>query len=220
MNQNELSLIAISLVTSFIGSWHCALMCGPIAANFRSNQGLSAYQMGRMLSYICIGAICGQLGSFLLSPSLSKFRIALGILFGVVLILAALQQLSSRSSGASSSSLISKIYLSVLKFLKSQGLFRFPFLAGMLTALLPCAWLFTWALAAAHSHSVFIGALLMFILWLGSVPALSAISIFIKRGHQLSSNRQRKILFFVLLLSGLYAVGSQLVFGLGLFQIY
>lgn len=47
--------------------------------------------------------------------------------------------------------------------------------AGLLTALLPCGWLYLFALLAASTGSALTGAVVMFAFWLGSVPALVAV---------------------------------------------
>lgn len=210
-------MILVSLLASFIGSWHCALMCGPIAANFKTRNGLVSYQLGRLLAYCSLGFISGLLGSFLLREQFTYARIFLGVLFGLVLIQSAFQQLKTQNSQTFFSSFLAKIYLVILRKLKQFKIFQLPMLAGVLTGFLPCAWLFTWLMAAANSHDPVLGVLLMFILWLGGVPTLSVISIFIRRGHQLSSPLQKKILFFVLLISGVYSIASHLIFGLGKF---
>lgn len=46
---------------------------------------------------------------------------------------------------------------------------------GLLTALLPCGWLYLFALLAASTGSAWTGAVVMLAFWLGSVPALVAV---------------------------------------------
>jgi hypothetical protein len=48
---------------------------------------------------------------------------------------------------------------------------------GLLTALLPCGWLYLFALLAASCGSAVQGALLMLAFWLGSVPALVSLIV-------------------------------------------
>ena len=48
---------------------------------------------------------------------------------------------------------------------------------GLLTAFLPCGWLYLFALKAAGTGSPFEGALFMIAFWLGSVPALVLVGV-------------------------------------------
>ena len=50
----------------FIGSWHCAVMCGPMSCYLTSNKQLLSYQLGRLLSYVLAGGTAGWLSQFLL----------------------------------------------------------------------------------------------------------------------------------------------------------
>lgn len=50
-------------------------------------------------------------------------------------------------------------------------------ITGMLTALLPCGWLYLFALLAAGTGSAIHGALVMIAFWLGSVPALVSLVV-------------------------------------------
>lgn len=52
---------AVAAVLSGIATGaHCAAMCGPLACAFRANP--LSYHLGRILSYTCVGALCGLLG--------------------------------------------------------------------------------------------------------------------------------------------------------------
>jgi sulfite exporter TauE/SafE len=51
-------VIGLALATGFVGSLHCAAMCGPLAAAGRG----PSYLLGRLLSYTAIGALMGAIG--------------------------------------------------------------------------------------------------------------------------------------------------------------
>ena len=65
-----LALVIAALVAGFAGSAHCAGMCGPIVSVFETNghgNGLdwprrASYQVGRLLTYLTIGALAGVIG--------------------------------------------------------------------------------------------------------------------------------------------------------------
>ena len=56
------------VATGFLGSWHCAAMCGPLATAGCTRNGrltgrdAAGYFAGRLLSYATLGAIMGHLG--------------------------------------------------------------------------------------------------------------------------------------------------------------
>ncbi|CAN0464467.1 unnamed protein product, partial [Phaeothamnion confervicola] len=52
------------LLLGLLGNLHCLGMCGglALAARRRSWSGVLCYQMGRLVGYCLVGALCGALG--------------------------------------------------------------------------------------------------------------------------------------------------------------
>ena len=48
---------------------------------------------------------------------------------------------------------------------------------GLLTALLPCGWLYAFAIVAARTGSILFGAAVMAAFWLGTVPILASLGV-------------------------------------------
>ncbi len=161
----------------------------------------TTYHVGRLLTYSVVGFVAGYLGSLAdwggraMGMQMVAARIA-----GVAMIAAGLYQLNNyakmrgysvgqlwkrkkqvvksvMSANATASSPAKPGLITGLLIRFRPIIFRQPIairglLTGMLTVLLPCGWLYIFALAAAGSGSAIQGALLMAAFWLGSVPAL------------------------------------------------
>lgn len=142
-----------ALVAALGGSLHCAVMCGPLRLLSTQNPGSSwKYQAGRGLAYGILGCIAGGLG-FVLPLWALLFVVGIGLL-GSVLPSPALprwQKLRRRALLAGSAS---------------------PFFLGLSSGLLPCGLLHGWVAAAAATAHPLSGAILLGLLWAGSLPAL------------------------------------------------
>jgi uncharacterized protein len=82
-------------------------------------------------------------------------------------------------------------------------------IVGLLTALLPCGWLYLFALLAAGTGSIQLGALVMAAFWLGSIPLLVGLIA----GTRLLNGRARKLLPFaasiLLVVAGAYTASGR-----------
>lgn len=192
-------LLPLSILgSSFVGSLHCTGMCGPIATFAANKNQLWSYHLGRGLSYTTLGIISGAFGSFFLQHDLSFVRLAAGFLFALLLIFYGVRTLRGKAVHLPNWFPIQKVITK-----NSSG-----FSLGLLTALFPCGWLFSYVLAAGATQSPWAGALVMLLFWLGGIPALSVLPIFMKKTIQLSNSRQQKIAGIVLIVAGVYSVFS------------
>ncbi len=156
------------------------------------------YHLGRGLTYGIAGLIAGGLGQLvdlggsMMGVQLLAARIVGGlmIVFGLVslsrLVVPRLQKLNrSRNSAGSQPQQPSSTGYQAPKpnWITAQllrlrpTLFKLPLplrglSVGLLTALLPCGWLYLFALLAAGTGSVWTGGLVMIAFWTGSVPLL------------------------------------------------
>jgi sulfite exporter TauE/SafE len=192
-------VLAMAVVmASLLGSLHCASMCGPLAlwaggateaADPRQALRATAlYHFGRMNSYLLIGVAAGTLGSLVdisgstLGWQMLAARIAGGLMIAVGLIqiyrwTAVMGWLPiSRKAGdllaSPTNNWVSRAMVTMRPWLFGLTLEVRGFLVGALTALLPCGWLYIFALVAAGTASGTGGALVMFAFWLGTVPIL------------------------------------------------
>ena len=96
----------------------------------------------------------------------------------------------------------------LIKRLQAFHIGHSGFVVGLLTALLPCGWLYTYVVAAIATKSPWAGALTLFLFWLGGLPALSAVPFMIRKAVQEAGLRQQRIAGAVLVAAGIYSIAS------------
>ena len=185
---NLFSIITIAFLGSFS---HCVGMCGGIVIAYSSTkidnsfsktkQALShvIYSLGRVSTYTILGIIFGYLGGV---ATYNNFTIALlFITAGVIMILTGLSLigkikfLTIIEHSLSKSSWYQKSFKAFLKD-RSFGSF---FMLGMLNGLLPCGFVYFFAVTAASTASPFWGGVVMLIFGLSTIPAMFSMGYFV-----------------------------------------
>ncbi len=187
---------AISIITiisiAFLGSFgHCVGMCGGIVIAYSSTKIKThwtkkvqafahlLYSFGRITTYMILGGLFGLVGGvvtfdnltsgiFLLLTGFMMVLVGLSLL-GKIKFLTILEHTCSKSP----------LYQNTFKaLLGSQSLFSF-YLLGMLNGLLPCGFVYVFAITAASTGSAFWGAFVMLIFGLSTIPALFSLGFFV-----------------------------------------
>ena len=190
-------LIGAVVSASLLGSMHCVGMCGPLAM-WASGAGESGsrlafnttlYHAGRMLTYAIVGMLAGLVGQLTdFGGEVLGIQLAAARIVGVLMIAMGLIQVvkwwsmrtgqgvwfasKSKPNEAPKQSMISKWLVSLRPKVFSLKPPTRALATGLLTALLPCGWLYLFALFAAGTGSWMLGSMVMIAFWLGSVPAL------------------------------------------------
>ena len=181
-------LFSAVLTASLLGSAHCVGMCGPLSLwatgtsdSSRSRVVVNAalYHLGRMITYVLIGCLAGnswrtcgygrQLSWYSTDggangryPDDRLWRVAR---FGFVLesspVAVRRQTVVGRKNARSSTPLVAAMPSSTR-----------PAAVGLLTALLPCGWLYLFAFVASGTADPVGGAIVMFAFWAGTLPLL------------------------------------------------
>ncbi len=173
------------VLASLIGSLHCAAMCGGVAAcvGARSQaagrpavQRAIAYHGARLAGYVALGGLAGMLGASIDGVAQAALGVAnvAGVAMGLVLLWFALRQVRpARANGL--------VRLRPRAPLLSRWLPRGDLtgaaLVGLLTAVLPCGWLWSFVALAAARADVGGGAAVMVAMWLGTIPALATVGV-------------------------------------------
>jgi sulfite exporter TauE/SafE len=205
---------------AFAGSFgHCIGMCGGFivaysstkidASMSRSAQLIrhSAYNFGRVSSYLVLGMIFGGIGA------LFSFNMQMhGVLFifaGIVMIITALgmfglsKLIHLLERGFSTNPLFKTLFSRLIKS-KSIGSF---YALGVMNGFFPCGFVFFFAAKAAASASIVDGGLIMAVFGLSTVPTLLAlgqsVSFFKEIAFRQTMNR---IAALAILIYGLYSV--------------
>jgi len=197
MDQTVWGLMAGFFVAGFVGSWHCGVMCGPMSCFLASKKQLLPYQIGRMLSYVTAGAFAGAVSQFLLQ-SYEWLKYVSILIISTLLIINYLSQNHQIKVPA----FLTRIYFKN----RENGL-----ILGLLSVVLPCGWLYSFIMSAMAAKSALAGALVMFIFWVSTLPALSAAQLLMKKMIDQNDVRRQKIASIVLLIASLYSLVGFLI---------
>jgi uncharacterized protein len=215
-----ISILSI-LTIAFLGSFgHCVGMCGGIVIAYSStkiDQGWSKtkqstshllYSIGRIVTYTTLGAIFGFVGGVATFSNIASGTLLL--IAGSAMLLTGLSLLGRIKFLTIIEHSVSKStwYQSNFKALLANGtLFSF-FLLGMLNGLLPCGFVYFFAITAASTADPLYGALVMFLFGIATIPALFSLGFFVGLFKQ-SGFRNTMI-----------KIAAILVIGFGIFTLY
>lgn len=178
------TLFISALLSGLIGSLHCLGMCGPIVLMLPTGTGSKiafllgrlAYNLGRIITYAIMGAICGMLGHLVMLAGLQQvLSIAAGIV--ILLIFITPRRFIRRVSPSFVRSLTGKLQKIWSKLLGSAGVLSL-LLIGLLNGLLPCGLVYVSLAAASTTGSAIGGLLYMVIFGLGTIPLMLVFSLF------------------------------------------
>jgi sulfite exporter TauE/SafE len=161
---------------------------------------------------VSLGALAGGLGQFLLDSQYAWLRTASAVLFALVLFSMGLRLLAPAATLKLMPQVdphgIMKVFRQLRKFhLNQSGL-----VVGFLTGLLPCGWLYTYVTAAIAMQNPLMGGALMFLFWVGGLPALSVLPSMIQKGLRQIPLRQQRIAGSILIIASIYSVWSFMFF--------
>jgi sulfite exporter TauE/SafE len=181
-----MTLLLGVLAASIIGSVHCAAMCGAFVCLYAGSGPRAsgapahthvAYNIGRLVSYVALGAVAGAIGASVdnlaLLAGLSR---GAAIVAGTLMIAWAMSVLASSAGVAIASrggpDWIRRKFGAAILALRNQPASVRAAATGLLTTLLPCGWLYTFVITAAGTGSARTGAAVMLVFWAGTVPMM------------------------------------------------
>lgn len=189
MNTELLPLIAAVLTASVLGSLHCAGMCGAfvaMAVGVGHEQEVSktklqaAYHLGRLGVYSLIGAGFGLAGQAVdlggESVGLHKAAVLLAAITMITMGLISLLRIAGvRVPKAHAPSFMQSLFVRAHAVASKLTPVRRSLVIGLMTGLLPCGWLYAFALVAAGTGHPVTGALTMAAFWVGTLPVMIAV---------------------------------------------
>jgi uncharacterized protein len=206
------SVLSGVLLASVLGSLHCAGMCGGIVVVVAGDSGAAnfAYNFGRLVSYTLVGAIAGYFGVMLdLGGDAAGISHMAIVTAGVVMLgYGTLQLLRVAGMQITLPSVpgMSKMYGASFAKVQHRGPITRAFLVGILTALLPCGWLYLFAINAATTQDPLAGALIMISFWMGTVPVLMTMGVIVKLLGDKVKRRLPMLSALILIAVGTYAL--------------
>lgn len=222
-----MAMCAAVFGASLLGSLHCAGMCGPFVAFVSSRHPAlaprgsavvapaAAYHAARLLVYASLGILFGALGAAVdFGASLTGIQRAAAFLAGGTLILggllALLRMTMLRPANAAHDSWYRRWATIGLRHAGTLRPAPRAALTGLLTALLPCGWLWAFVVAAAGAGSSLAGGLLMTAFWLGTLPILVTLGWSAQRLTRVFGERLRLATALALLVLGFMTIGGRI----------
>jgi sulfite exporter TauE/SafE len=213
----NISIITI-ITIAFLGSFgHCIGMCGGIVVAYSSTkintswsktkQSIShvLYSFGRITTYVILGFIFGFVGGVVTFDNTTSGIMLL--VTGLLMILVGLSLsgklkfLTSLEHSVSKSKLYQQTFRSLIG---SDSLTSF-YLLGMLNGLLPCGFVYVFAITAASTGNPLWGAFVMLIFGLSTLPAMFSLGFFVGIFKQITlRNLFINIAAILVILFGIY----------------
>jgi len=188
------SLLIAVFLGALVSGWHCALMCGGIAAAIERPTALETplrakselfylqliMHLGRITTYVLLGALAAAVGVVVWQQNIIPIQRPLFILTSLILILMGVRLLQiHKSEGLLGGKwLSSKIASYWAKYLGHMASGPSRWFSGMLWGLVPCGLVYSVLPLAFLSGDVLTGAALMLVFGLGTLPNLLLISKF------------------------------------------
>ena len=184
------------IAASLLGSGHCVGMCGPFAVLATSGHmsqargtskviSLAYYHLGRLATYLILGAMMGGLGSVAdglaigsgLAPIAARWVGGFMVVMGAALLMKWWRGNSGLVQHSRWTTRWNQWVLQVRKRWRFRSEAGAAFSWGLISTWLPCGWLYVFAIAAAGSGGALWGMMLMTAFWIGTLPLLSLVPI-------------------------------------------
>lgn len=175
---------------SLIGSLHCAGMCGGIACfvggSAARGRALLLYHAGRLISYSALGALAGAAGAAMDLGGEAAGLGRAGTILALALVIATAAWMLARAFGVrwsagAAKSRLGQAYGAAARVFAGADPGARGLALGLLTALLPCGFLYLFLVTAAAAGGAIAGAVTMAVFWAGTVPALFAVGVLARR---------------------------------------
>jgi len=182
------------LLSSLLGSVHCAGMCGGFVCFYaeggagrepaRGPLPHAAYNGGRLISYLLLGAAAGTIGAMLdRAGALAGISRAAAIVAGMLMVIwGASTILATRGIKLPLEmplplQWVQREFGAALRQLRDASPTVRAAATGLLTTLLPCGWLYIFVAMAGGTGSTMRGMLLMLAFWAGTLPMMVAVGV-------------------------------------------
>ncbi len=162
----------LAFITGLVSSLHCLGMCGPIALALPvQNMGrVGIYNLGRISTYVVLGAVFGFFGKGL---SLMGLQQNLSIVLGLLILIVAFLPMVRPAWVNTGTVYLRKWFV---PFFQKKNLTAL-FMIGVLNGLLPCGMVYLALMGAISMAHPLDGALYMSLFGLGTLPMMVTVSL-------------------------------------------
>lgn len=196
---------------SFLVSFHCVGMCGPLACSLLQKHSIPPwkasllYNLGRMISYSLAG-IAAAYFSGLFNSVWDHLSQTLTLVLGILIVLSAIAMILNIKQFFPTLHVSNRLQFQILRLKKNHAQI-YCLALGFGTILLPCMTLHPLLLMSAAQPSPLSGGLTMFAFFLGTLPAmLSATYMPTVLGERIPRNLLIKMGQSLLLLAGIITI--------------
>lgn len=197
----------LAFFMGLFGSIHCAVMCGPLLIAIQGNQTISwkqtfnklLYQLGRIMTYGCIGLVLGLLGNLAVIQGGQQF---LSIFTGIILIVLGLFYIIGKRSVR-----LAHVQTKAIQpFVKVMGKWLYrpggSLIAGVLNGILPCGMVYMALASAMNADGIANSFLFMVLFGLGTLPLMLLFSFAANLPRRLMKGRFTSFLAVLYLVMG------------------
>ena len=204
----------VAFTLGFLGSLHCAGMCGALSCAMCTNQRGSkfglfystvSYHSGRILTYAIYGVLFGLLSEVVILGNIQSIvSIILGLLFMIVVLIQVDLEYRLQSLPK-----IQAFYLRVKSMLGNayRDSKRFPrFVLGMINGLLPCGLVYLALAGSLTTSSFWQSIMFMTMFGVGTLPMMFGITLGVSRIPFKLKSSFRKTIPYATFAFGVYLV--------------
>lgn len=218
-----IAVVTTVFVASLLGSPHCAGMCGPFVAFALGQPGEGssrtalqvAYHGGRLVTYTILGAVAGGVGALVdMTSTLAGLQpVAMALAGGLMVALGVtelLRHYGHRIATVKPPQLLVQTVQRGQRMALALRPSRRALAIGLLTTLLPCGFLYFFAITAAGTGSPLAGALVMVVFWAGTLPVLISLGAGVQAALGVLGKRLPVVCAIALIVVGLTTLAGRL----------
>lgn len=217
-----IALIGAVFLASLFGSLHCAGMCGAFVGIAMAIDKrpvpmwllAAAYNGGRLLTYTVLGVISGAVGHAVdLGGSAIGVQRAAIVLSGAMMVafggIALMRLRGIRLPAVPLPATWRRLVTACHRAAFACGPVSRALMIGLLTTLMPCGWLYAFAVSAAGTADPLLGAFTMAVFWAGTLPVMVSMGVGVRAFSGLLGARLPYITSILVITIGAYTVAGR-----------
>jgi sulfite exporter TauE/SafE len=209
-------MLLASFMVGFLGSMHCIGMCGGLVTTLSMARqtvwwtGLSAYQAGRISTYVLLGLLTGLAGTILTKMAwIDLAQNVLAVLAGVMMVAFGVHLAGWMADPFQKILTRFSLLTGLSKWIQTASTSKQPvswYMVGLFNGLLPCGLVYAALAMALASGEVPQAGLTMLAFGLGTVPAMMFVPVLMRKITPRTRGNILRIAGIILILLGLLTI--------------